>query len=316
MIRRLAPALRVVAYVVVIAFLGYQLWLARHGIGPSLTAVGWRSALLATALAAVGGVPGFIGWRMLLAGLDVRLPLLRAIQVYFLAGLTRYLPGGVWPAVAHAVQARPLGVPPTRMAGGYLATQGIGVIAGLLVGLIALPALVVASPLWLLLLPVAALSLVPVLVPRLLGPVLSLAQRLVRRGERTPPVLPGRRTLTSVTSVMAVGWLISGLHVAVLAIALGAPAGPALTVGVGGFALSVVAGIAAVVLPAGLGARELVLGLTLAGLLSGSALITLVALSRVLITAGDLCSTAVVLGLLTISGRTREHGRPLEGASS
>jgi hypothetical protein len=315
-IRRLVPVLKVLAYVVVIAFLGYQLWRVRHGIGPSLAEVGWRSAVLATGLAAVGGIPGFIGWRMLLTGLDVRLPLLPSIQVYFLAGLTRYLPGGVWPALAHAAQAKPLGVPPARMAGAYLATQGIGVIAGLVVGLIALPALVVASPLWLLLVPVVVLALVPVAVPRLLGPVLTLAQRLVRRGERTPPVLPDRRTLASVTWVMAVGWLISGLQVAVLAIALGAPVGSALTVGVGGFALSVVGGIVAIILPSGLGARELVLGLTLAGLLSGSALITVVALSRVLITAGDLLSTAAVLGLLTISGRARAHGRPLEGASS
>jgi hypothetical protein len=316
MMRRTAPVLRAAAFLVVIAFLGYQLWRVRHGIGPSLAAVGWRSALLATALAAIGGIPGFVGWRMLLAALEVRLPLLPSIQVYFLAGLTRYLPGGVWPALAHAAQARPLGVPPARMAGGYLAAQGVGVIAGVLVGLIALPALVVAAPLWLVLLPVAVLALVPVAVPRLFGPALALARRLLRRTEVTPPPLPGSRALAAVVAVMAVGWLVSGLHVAVLAIALGAPAPRALTVGVGGFALSVVGGIVAIVLPSGLGARELVLGLTLAGMLSGSALITLVALSRVLLTAGDLLSTAAVLGLLTIGGRAGTRNRPLEGASS
>lgn len=295
--------LRVAAYTAAIVFVGWQLWRSRAGIGPSVRAVGWRSALIATALAVVGGVPGFVGWRMLLAGLDVRLPTLPAIQVFFLAGLTRYLPGGIWPAFAHAAQAKPLGAPPGRMAGGYLASQGIAVVAGLVVGLVALPRLVAHSALWWLLVPVVLASLTPVFVPKLLGRMLSVAQRVLRRGSAAEPVLPGRRTLGAVTAVMAVGWLVSGLNVAVLAIALGAPAFQAATIGAGGFALSVVGGIFAVFLPAGLGARELVLGLTLAPLLSGPALVTVVALSRILVTAADLLSTAVVLALLLATGR-------------
>lgn len=313
--RRWALWLRAAAYAAAIAFVGWQLWRSRAGLGPSVRAVGWRSALIATALAAVGGVPGFVGWRMLLAGLDVRLPVMPAIQVYFLAGLTRYLPGGIWPALAHAAQARPLGAPPGRMAGGYLASQGIGVVAGLAVGLVALPRLVAASALWWLLVPVVLAALTPVFVPNLLGRTIGLAQRVLRRGSTAVPVLPGRRALSAVTAVMAVGWLISGLHVAVLAIALGAPAAQAATIGAGGFALSVVGGILAVFLPSGLGARELVLGLTLAPLLSGPALVTVVALSRILITAADLLSTAAVLALLLAAGRVGARSRRMNGAT-
>ena len=40
-------------------------------------------------------------------------------------------------------------------------------------------------------------------------------------------------------------------------------------------------------MPGGLGARELVLGLTLATLLTGPALVTVVALSRILVTVTD-----------------------------
>jgi uncharacterized membrane protein YbhN (UPF0104 family) len=108
---------------------------------------------------------------------------------------------------------------------------------------------------------------------------------------------------------MALGWLISGTHVAVLAVALGAPPAAAVTVGVGGFALSVVAGIFTVVMPGGLGIRELVLGLTLAALLTGPGLVTLVALSRVLLSVGDIVSTAAVLGLLAWTGRAGPPGR-------
>jgi hypothetical protein len=294
--------LRAAAYVLVIGFLGYQLWRARAGIAPSLHTVGWGYAALATALAAIGGVPGFIGWRLLLGGLGVRLPLLSAIQVFFVAGLTRYLPGGIWPALAHAVQARPLGQSPARMGAAYLGSQVIGVLAGPAVGLIALPWLVAANPLWWALPAVAVVALVPMAVPNLLDRLLALARRVFRR-EGQPVPLPSRGRLFGITGFMMGGWTISGLHVAVLAIALGAPPVAALTVGVGGFSLAVVAGIAALFLPSGLGVRELVLGLTLATLVTGPGLITIVALSRVLITVADLLSTAVVLGLLTVSSR-------------
>ena len=62
---------------------------------------------------------------------------------------------------------------------------------------------------------------------------------------------------------------------------------------VGGFALSSVVSILAVVLPAGLGAREAVLLLTLGAVLTGGALVTVVALSRILTTTADLIGAAV-----------------------
>jgi hypothetical protein len=79
----------------------------------------------------------------------------------------------------------------------------------------------------------------------------------------------------------------------------------ALTVGVGGFALSTVAGIFTLVMPSGLGAREAVLGLTVATLFTGPGLVTLVALSRVLITVADVVSTAAVLAVLSWTARRR-----------
>ncbi|WP_214414364.1 lysylphosphatidylglycerol synthase domain-containing protein [Sphaerisporangium fuscum] len=307
--RRLSAVLRTAACLAVLALLGYQVWRVRHGLGDSLRLVGWSNVLLATALTVAGGVPGFFGWRMLLAGLGTRLPLPVAVRVFFVAGLTRYLPGGVWPAVAHAAQARPLGEPPARLAGAFVASQGLGVVAGFAVGLVALPRLAASSPVWWALLPVLAAALVPLAAPRSLGRLLGLAQRILRRGHR-PPDLPGRRTLLAVTGLMAIGWLVSGAHVTVLAVALGAPPLAAATVGVGGFALSTVAGIFTLVMPSGLGAREAVLGLTVATLLSGPGLVTLVALSRVLITVADLASTVVVLAVLAWTARRRPAASP------
>jgi uncharacterized membrane protein YbhN (UPF0104 family) len=306
--------LRAVAAALLLGFLGYQLWQARGALGPNLHLVGWRTAAAATVLASLAGLPGFFGWRLLLARLGTRLPWRTALRLYLLAGLTRYLPGGLWPAVTHAALARSLGESPARLGGGYAAAQGLGAIAGLGVGLVALPRLTAAHAAWWLLLPVLLAALVPVVSPRLLAAVFGVALRVLRRPGRRP-VLPDRRTLLTVTGLTVVGWLGYGLHITLLAVALGADPVGALTVGTGGFALSVVAGAVAAVLPAGLGVREVVLGLTLATLVTGPALVTLVALSRVLMTLGDLLGTTTVLGALALTGRLhrpRPAPRPAE----
>lgn len=147
-------------------------------------------------------------------------------------------------------------------------------------------------------------SLAPLAFPRLLQPLLRTGQRLLRRPV-ADVTLPDTPTTLWAGALMVIGWLITGGHVAALAIALGAPASAAITIGVGGYAISVLAGGFAVLLPRGLGAREFVLGLTLASLLGGPALIAVVALSRVLLTAVDAVTTSAVLGALAWTGRVR-----------
>lgn len=289
--------LRVVAYSVAVAFLSYQLWRVRDGIGESLRTVGWGTVAIGTLIGVVGGLPGFFAWRLLLTRLGVCLPLVTAVRVFFLAGLTRYLPaGGVWPALAHAVAAKPLGASPGRMAGAYLAAQVVGLVAGMALGLLALPRLVAADPLWWLLLPVLVAALAPLASPRLLEAAIRLLARLTRR--RWDVTLPGRGTLLAATGLSALGWVVTGLQTALFAAVLGAPAGAAVLVGVGGFALSMLAGTLAVVVPNGLGVREVVLGLALATVVSGPDLVTVVALSRVVLTVGDLASTGLVLAMV------------------
>ncbi len=295
---RYRRVLKVVAYSAAVAFLAYQLWLVRDGIGDSLRTVGWTTVAVGTLIGVVGGIPGFFAWRLLLGRLGVSLSLVTAVRVFFLAGLTRYLPaGGVWPALAHAVAAKPLGVSPGRMAGAYLTAQVLGLVAGMAVGLLALPRLVAEDPLWWLLLPVLVVAMVPLASPRLLEAAIGLLARLTRR-QWDAVALPGRGTLLAATGLSALGWVLTGLQTTLFAAVLGAPLDAAVLVGVGGFALSMLAGMLAVVVPSGLGVREVVLGLALASLVSGPDLVTVVALSRVVLTVGDLASTAIVLGLV------------------
>lgn len=302
-------AVRTACWTVVLGVVGVQLWRMRDGVAGALGAVGPGPMVLSGLLAGLGAVGGMLGWRVLLAGLGSPLPLPVAARVYFVGGLGKYLPGGLWPALAHADAARSLRQPPARLAGAFLGSAALSVLAGLVVGLLAVPRLVAADPLWWLLLPVLAAALVPVLAPGVLGAALRPAARLLHRA---PPPLPDRRHLVAGTALMVGGWLVTGLHVTVLAGALGVGPGAALTVVVGGCALASVLGMVAVVLPAGLGARELVLGLTLATVLPTAAVVAVVALSRLIATVADVAVAALALALVRLPDLTDPD---IEGAA-
>ncbi|HVQ94854.1 MAG TPA: hypothetical protein VMU51_27730, partial [Mycobacteriales bacterium] len=149
-------ALRIACYPLVVGLLGWQVWRVRAGLADSLRTVGPTRVAVCMALTSVAWIPGFFSWRLVLAGLGTRLPVPVAYRMRFLAMLTNYLPGGVWPAVALAVQARQRGLPPARFAGSFVVGHALAVLAGLVVGLLALPVLVPGHPAWWLLVPVVA----------------------------------------------------------------------------------------------------------------------------------------------------------------
>jgi hypothetical protein len=126
----------------------------------------------------------------------------------------------------------------------------------------------------------------------LLTGLVALAHGMLKR-DGEPPVLPARGVLVRAMTWMALGWLITGAHFVVLVGAFGTVDWPTASVALSAFVLAAVAGIVAFVLPAGLGARELILGLALGLLLDKPAVVTVVALSRVLLTLADLILAAV-----------------------
>jgi hypothetical protein len=291
--RRWLDALRLAVYTAVLGVLLYRLWHERHDLAAGLAAVGPIRCGVALGFTLAGLWLGMLGWRVLVTATGTRLGLPVASRLYFVAGLGKYLPGGLWPALAQADLARTLRLPPVRLAMAFLGSVALSIGAGLSVGLLAVPRLVTRDAAWWAVLPVAALALLPVFVPRLGQGVLGLARRLVRRGP-SPAVVPHRGALLHATALMALGWLVTGVHVVVLAGGFGVSGVRMVPLVVGGFALAAVAGIAAVVMPAGLGIREAVLALTLGAVLDGGALFTVVALSRVLMTLADLLAAAAV----------------------
>jgi len=295
--RRLLKILRPVVYSTIVVFLFWQVWRVRSGLGESLGSVGWGAVGLAIGFAVVGTVPGFFGWRLLVAGTGVRLPISDAAWVFFLSGVTVYLPGGIWPPIVQAALAKRVGASASRLMTAGLITLVVTVLGGGIVSVVAVPYLAADHPLWWLSVPLVLCATgAVILVPRLLASLLSLGQRLLRRDEHEI-TLPTGRILLGVVALNALGWCGNGMHAAILAMALGAPPASAMTLGIGGFVLSAVAGALSQA-PAGLGVREVVLGLTLGALVSGPDRAVLLLLSRFVTTVGHVTATLAVLGVL------------------
>lgn len=218
------------------------------------------------ALALAGVWMSFELWRGTLAALGSPVARRPAARLFFVSQLGKYLPGSVWPVLAQMRMGRELGIPRQRMGLAFLLTLGLSVLVGLLVGLVALPALLRAEGrgvlLGLLVLPV----LLSLLVPAVLNGLLSRALRMLRRPPLDAP-LAGRDIVRAVLWTLAF-WVVYGGHVWLLAVGLGADPLRALPVAIGGFAVAFSIGPLLVVLPAGAGVREAVIVVLLAGLLT------------------------------------------------
>lgn len=283
---------RIGCYVAVLCLLGYQLYRYRADVLPVVASLGWGRFAAAVALAVAGAWLGMEGWRLLLAAFGTRLPTPIAAKVYFVAGLGRYLPGGLWPAIAHADLARKLREPPGRLAAAFLASVLLSTVAGLTAGLIALPALISVQPVWWVAVPMLIGGLLVVGTPQ----VTRLVGAVVRRRTGRTVLLPGPRAVFGAIGLMAAGWFLAGLHLVVLTQGMPVRGLSGTAVMVGGFALASVAGVLVVVLPAGLGAREAVLGLALSVALAGGsvpATVAIVAMSRLVVTVADLLTAGV-----------------------
>ncbi|WP_410643554.1 hypothetical protein [Amycolatopsis sp. lyj-346] len=290
--RRVFAVVRAGLYVAVLGFLGYQVFVHRGDVAAMVAALGWGRFAAAVAIAAAGAWLGMAGWRALLAAFGCRLATPVAAKVYFVAGLGRYLPGGLWPAVAHADLARKLREPPGLLASAFLASVLVSTVAGLAVGLVAVPALAAVQPVWWVVVPLLAAGLLVIGTP----PLTRTAAAIVRRRTGKTVVLPGPRAVFGAVGLMAAGWVLAGLHLVVLTRGVPINGLPGTAVLLGGFALASVAGVLVVVLPAGLGAREAVLGLALNVALaepSVPAVVAVVAMSRLVVTAADLLTAGL-----------------------
>ena len=258
-------------------------------ISQDLQRVSFAAVLLSFVPAALGTWLTMLGWRVVLADLGSPLHVAPAGGVFFVGQLGKYLPGSVWTVLVQADMASHLHVPRRRTGVAGLVTIGLSVLTGILVGLPAVPLLLrgsSGSTGWLLL----AVPLLVVLAwPALLNRIIALGMRLLHR----PPLehsLSARAVLTTVV-LYAVAWLLFGLHIFVLALAVGA-GGSATVASLTGYALAGSLGMLTVVLPAGLGARDGILTLVLASAMPVSAATAVAIVSRFVVTVVDVLAAA------------------------
>ena len=236
-------------------------------------------------------------WRSLLTSSGSRVPFPAAARIFFVGQIGKYLPGAVWPVLAQMELGQAQKIPRRRSATVAVLTMLVSLAAGLLTAAAVIPAGAVGGGYtW-------AFLAVPVLLvglhPRVLNPAIDRLLRLARR----PPMevaLSGRAIVTA-TLWAVFFWLISGLHIYLMAIRLGAPDGRTALLAIGGFAFAWCVGFLVIFAPAGAGVREVILVAALSPVLSLGKATAVALASRLLTTVGDLASAGVAAWF----GRTR-----------
>jgi hypothetical protein len=257
--------------------------MAGHGDETLRALAALRPLPVALAMVAVcaGVVITALSWREPLQAVSQPIGAADAVRLFAAGQLGKYVPGVMWSVVLQAQLAARNGITLTQMGVTFGVYAVVSISTGAAIGFPATAGLAGGGSPSLAVAMVAVAAAVAGLLPWLLR---QAARLPVLRARLTPvPAGPLRR------SVLLCGgsWLVSGLHLWVLAIALGASPTAALLPCVGGFALATVAGTLAFLVPDGLGVREGVLTVVLSSCLPPPAALVVATGSRVLLAASD-----------------------------
>lgn len=283
----LKTALRVLFLVLVVV----AVVIAVHGDWDQLRDAVSRTGFVATAGSLLAVLAGLFAsamvWRALLADLGAPLPLRPALHVFFLGQLGKYLPGSVFAVAAQMELGRDQGISRNRVGTASLLFMGVLTATGVLVASVALP---LTSPdalrhyFWVLVvLPVGLVCLAPPVLSRLVATML----RVLRREPLDRP-LSWQGVGTAVGWALAM-WVAYGLHLLLLVGPQQHSGGTDLPLlSLGGYALAWTVGFLVLLVPAGAVIREAVLVVAFAGVLDRPAALAVAAVSRGVMTLGDL----------------------------
>ncbi len=266
-----------------------------HSFIDTLHKVGIGGLLLSLAFGIVGEAATCAQWRSVLAGLEVDFGLRAGSRLFLVSQLGKYLPGSVWPIVMQMEAGRERGVNRKTVVTGYLITVVLSLATGLILAGALLP-FSVPSALHRFWWALAALPLVLLLaLPKSMPYLLDRLLRILRRQ-------PLGVRLSAASTLRASGWAVLswlglGLHLAILAAAVGHFSWPTIALCIGGVGLAVSAGVIVVPAPAGVGMRELVLGYVLVTVMTSVQALAVVVASRIILILADLILAAVAVAL-------------------
>ena len=249
----------------------------------------WVPAL-ASALAAMGCATK--SWQVLFDGLGSPLGVRRASPIFLVGQLGKYVPGSVWTYVLQADLGRRVGVSRARVLKATLAASLIAVVAALMTSVLAVPGIINQSPdlrmlLWLYaLLPVCAVAL----HPRVLRGIVGLGMRVLRKPNPLP--LLQARTVMFAFAWASLSYALFGTHLWLLVLSNPGTSVVDLAQCTGTIATAMIAGVFVLILPSGLGVRELVIYAGLLPIVGSAPALALAAVSRAVLTVGDLAIAA------------------------
>lgn len=256
---RLSPRprllLQVLVVTVVLAFWARAVW---DNWG-QVSRVQWQAnplLLAASACLALAHLPlTALIWRKALQYVGIQVTVRWALKSYLLTQLGRYIPGGVWDVAGRLVAAGDEGLPKGPVSVTILVEMALGVVTGALIFLASLA-------FWDRAVPVEGVAAAAAMVaaglaalhPALLGPLLGLAARVLRRDTAVLPMNYGQ-VLTLALYHFLVRLLV-GVAFYFFAAALTPLGWDLLPVFAGIFVASWVLGFVVVLAPQGLGVRE------------------------------------------------------------
>ncbi|MGX7680712.1 lysylphosphatidylglycerol synthase domain-containing protein [Jatrophihabitans sp. DSM 45814] len=258
----------------------------REAFSTSLHEIGFGGMALSLVfgVAAVAGT--YLQWRAVLIGLDVHFGLLEGAKVFFVSQLGKYVPGSVWPVVMQMDAGRRRGANKKTIIAANLITVVLSIVVGVTLAGALLPFAYPAAlqRFWwaLAALPLLAVLAHPKAIPFLLDRLLRVLHR-APLGVQMTNRATGQAMMWSIVT-----WVFFGLHLTVLAAAVGEPSAGLLALCIGGMGLAVSAGVLFLPSPAGAGMREVVLGYVLGAVLSTGQVLAVVVASRVLLILVDL----------------------------
>jgi uncharacterized membrane protein YbhN (UPF0104 family) len=281
------PSIAVLA-AVAIAYAVVSDW---TGVRHALDLLAWQSVVLSFLAAVAGTVTSLMSWRALLADEGFLLAPFTAGRVFLVGQLGKYLPGSVWSIVLQVELGKRAGVPRARVFTTSLAWVGLSLATALGVGVVGFPVLASADSgqAWILVavLPVALVACAPPVLTRLVNLIL----RTMRKGELPRPLSwPG---VLSAAGWLVGTWVFFGLHLWLLANALGAPGVDGVMRCIGGFALAMAAGFVFVFVPSGAGVREALIVAALAPVMPAGQALGIAVVSRLVFITADVVSAGV-----------------------
>jgi hypothetical protein len=243
---------------------------------------------------------GTVSWIAILNGLGPRVPILRSAQILLVGQLGKYVPGSVWSYVMQMELGRQYGVSRPRVLISSLYSAGVGVVASLILGSLALPLMIKGQPelLWLyVLLPIGLICLHPKVMTMLASWILRILRRPPLDHEVTFSVV-GRALGAALAS-----YICYGIHLSLLVNSLVHPDISTLVLLTGAMAIGFTVGLAAFFLPSGLGAREAILIAAMSLLLTLPQAAAMSVVSRMMFTVADLLAAGAAALAVVIARR-------------